>query len=344
MSTTDGYFDETLLLNRIARVSAMGANSRLNADNQAWFNTVRAIAENNRWQFGELMRSDKDVTVQGIYTHLCANNAGDYTADNYCTQTCGEPSTNAKNFTMPTPIFDCFTLNENIGRTNEINMDELFMTSRMGVERNLLQLLSQRIISTVIEPNLGVNAYTLGKGTINGTDTEFASAYWNANLVPEIMQTAMRNKFNDYYLLDSGLLYNSMMMANFNRGNANGSGDFAAFGALKYYADTFNIDAVNTPDRVMYIIEPNAIGFMTKSHLPNITQTAPKQVAADEWRWSESSMMFPNISFDVHMTIACDPLTDQKVTTYKYILRWGAWINPTGCDTTNTGILRTVCV
>jgi len=343
MSTTAGYFDETLLVSRVVRAQVMGADARLKADSQAWFATLKAVKENNRWQFGELSRSDKDITVQAIYAHLCADNAAPYTSDAYCTQTCGQPSTNAKTFTLNTPIYDCFSLYNSVGRTNEINMDELWATSRIAVDKNLLQLASQNLISAVIEPNLGVSTY-FGKGVQNGHEMQFNSAYFTASLVPELMQIAVRNKFNDFYLLDSGLLYNAIQAAKFNAGNANGAGDALAFGTLKYYADLYNIDLVNTPDRVMYMIEPNAIGFLNRANNANITKAAPVQVAADEWRWSEESVLMPGIVYDVHMTIACDPASDEKITTYKYIMRGGAWVNPTGCDSDNTGILRLACV
>jgi hypothetical protein len=234
-------------------------------------------------------------------------------------------------------------MNEAVFRGNELDLDEVWAEARIKIEKNLLELLSQRLITDVIEPNLGVNLYTTGKGVVAGTQTNFIPAYWNASIVAELARTAVMNKMNQQFLLDSGLLYNQIITAQFNAGNADGVGANAMFKSLRYYHDLFNLNAVHAPDQVMYMIERGAIGVFTKTHLANITEAKPKQVAGEEWRWSENSILMPGFVLDVHLTIGCDPLTDEKVWTYKYILRWGGFVNPTACTPTNTGLLKMVC-
>jgi len=342
MSTLAGVFSETLLQAARAKAEVMAMDARLIADTKPWTETVRAIMENTKMKFGELTNSQKDYTVEVEYSHLCTNDAGDYTSENYCATTCGEPSTNIKEFTADTPIFKCFTIKRGTLRGNDFNFEELYAQARIMAERYLLELLAQRTIA-VIEANLGANQFTTGKGTVLGTNTTFASAFWSASLVPELMQTAVRNKFESFYLLDSGLLYNAIQAAAINSGNANGSGDARAFGMLKYYADLYNIDIVNTPDRVMYMIDSNAIGLTSKTRLPNITKASPEYYGGDEWRWSENGLIIPGLVYDIHRNIACDTETDEKNETFKVILRPITAVNPTGCDSDVTGLLKMLC-
>ena len=343
MSTTAGYFSETNLQAQRAFAETLMMDGRLKAENEPWFTSLKAILENQTMRFGALTRSDKDFTMEVEYAHFCQNNAGVYTSAQYCASVANEPSTNIKTFTLPAPLYDGFKLRQSVERSNDFDLQQLYATSRLGVERNLLQLLSQTIIANAIEGNLGDNVHTSGKGVVAGTVTSINSAYWNANLVPDLMQTATRNKFKRPYILDSNNLYNAVMAAQINAGNANGSGDARAFGLLKYYADLFNIDVINPADKVTYMIESDAIGVTSKSNLPNITKANPKQVSANEWRWSEPMLLEPRLVLDVHYQIECDTATDEKVESYKFILRYISAVNPTGCDGGNTGILKMVC-
>ena len=51
MSTTNGYFDETLLLKRVARANALGQDGRLIADTIPFMETIKAVTENSTMQF-----------------------------------------------------------------------------------------------------------------------------------------------------------------------------------------------------------------------------------------------------------------------------------------------------
>ena len=343
MSTTAGYFDETLLLNRIAKASALGMDGRLKAANEPNFAALAAVLDNTTMQFGPLMESGKDHVLQLVYPHFCGNTAGPYTSDNYCTQTCGEPSTNTTIITVPTPNFECFTIKHAVGRANEIDNMELYMEARIGAERNLLELETQYGIAA-LENALGTNVYA-GKGTVAGDTTTIGAAYWNSGMIPELIRTAIMNKFKDWYLIDSGLLWNQMALAKQNSGNANGAGDDAGFNSIasRYYVDFFNMAAVLGAEQAMYMIDKSAIGLAYKTFYPGVDKSRPVQVAADEWRWSEPSMFHPKVVWDVHYTIAFDSTTDQKVETYKLIARHVAAVNPTGCSGTNTGVLKLAC-
>lgn len=342
MSTTNGYFDETLLLKRVARANALGQDGRLIADTIPFMETIKAVTENSTMQFGELRDSGKDKTVQVIYTHHCGIVADNYGSDDYCAFNGTQGSTNSKDMVMPAPIFAEFAVNSNIGRTNEIDTVELYMTSAKMAEKAIVEKLAKIIIAK-IEASAGTNQYTGGKGTVAGAVTTIPSAYWNSSLVPDLMHTAIINKFASPYFLDSGILWNQIYMSQLNANNANGSGDATAFKTLKYYADLKLINEVNTPDKVMYMIDANTIGVTSKTQLPNINEGNMFQVASDEWRWSQPMMLLPGFTLDVHYKIACDTATDQKVEKYKFILRYGVFTVPTGCETAVTGIIKMKC-
>ena len=351
MSTTAGYFDETLLLNRIARAQALGAAGRLEADLKPFWETVRGVLDNTTMSFGDLIKNDKDYTLQVIYNHFCGESAEDGDVTEMCTPSCTEPSTNTKLWNLNIPIHKCFSLDYNVGRTNEMNNIEQYITARKAVEKMLIQTLAQRLIA-IIENNIGVNAYTDGKGVVAGTTTTFNAAYWNSSLISELERTAIENKFMDPWYLDSGLLWQHIRNAQFNGGNANGVGDAAAFGSIanKYYADFYNMRHVHDTDRVMYMIDKGVIGLTSKSNLRGVDELVAgggllqgSYFGGDQWRWSEPMMAIPGLILDVHRNISCSAVTGDKVETFDFWLRWIAPVVPTGCTTTNTGILKMVC-
>lgn len=350
MSTTAGYTDETLLVKRQAKAKALGMANRLDADAIAFMETVRAIKDNTTMTFSELMRSDKDVQVQVNYGHYCGESADAYDADEACDPTCTEPSTNAKTITAPTPIHKCFSIDWTKYRANEIDAVDQYMESRVMTEKMIYQTLSQQLVAQ-LELNLGTNLYTTGKATVAGTTNTINAAYWNATLIPDLKRTAMRNKFTNPVYLDSGLLWNQMFAAKMNAGNANGVGDAAMFNSIagSYYADIYNIDIVNTPDLVMYMFDKGVIGLDSKSIEVGFDRllTNPggildaAYVGNDQWRWSEPSILDNRFVLDVHRIVTCKG--DAKVEKFDIILRPVWFIAPTGCTTTNTGILKFTC-
>lgn len=351
MSTTAGYMDETLLQARIAKAQALGVDGRLQADFNPFMETVRAVLENTTMSFGELTRNDKDLEVKVIYNHFCGESADDFDVTEACTPSCTEPSTNTKSFTLPTPIHKCFSLDYNVGRTNELDNADQYITSRKAAEKMIMQTLAQRLIA-LIELNLGVNVYTGGKGTVAGITTTINPAFWNSGIISEFMRTAIENKFNEPYYIDSGILWQQMANAKFNQNNANGSGDAAAFNSImgKYYADFYNMKQIHDTDHVLYMIEKGSIGLTSKSNLRGVDELVAgggilqgSYFGGDQWRWSEPSMLVPGLILDIHRNITCSAVTGDKVETFDLILRWIASTVPTGCSGTNTGFLKFLC-
>jgi hypothetical protein len=351
MSTTAGYFLETALLNKIAKASAIGTDGRLKADFIPFFETVKAIKENSTMQFGPLLDAGKDEQLQVIGNHFCGEGADDFTEADACTPTCTEPSTNSWLMTVPTAIHKCFTIDFNEARGNElVNMDA-YITARAATEKMLLQELSQRLIA-FIEANIGDSVWT-GKGTTTpGAGTTYIPAYWNSGIISEFMRMAIMNKFQNPMYLDGGILWQQMANAKFNAGNANGAGDASAFNSImgSYYADLYNVMQTLQTDQVMYMIEKGAVGLDTKSHL----EYADEMVASgnfldrayygnDQWRWKEKMMLYPQFTIDVHRKIVCGGTKGKKTESFDLILRPVYAVNPNGCDTNNTGIIKLLC-
>jgi len=119
--------------------------------------------------------------------------------------------------------------------------------------------------------------------------------------------------------------------------NANGKGDWAMWAGLQPYWDMFNIDTVNTPDLKAYLISMGSIATGSKNLNPDIPVTM-----FDMTKYTMTSQ-FLGIKYDVFYNNACSGT--QKMHTHNYTVRAKAdiWLNPAGCEQTNTGILSFKC-
>ena len=187
----------------------------------------------------------------------------------------------------------------------------------------------------VMNANLGVNEYTTASGwTVSGTSTTIEASQWDSTAIFGRFQIAARkNRFNNPFLLSGENLYQLAYMARTSNGNGEGKGDFVRINEMPIYNDIFNVDEVNDPSLLTYMVERGTFAFASKGYYP----TAPETLNGNFQRFSIRNRFFPSLIHDVETLVDCSSGVWKQ--HWKVIPRYKLFLNPTGCTATRTGVL-----
>lgn len=187
----------------------------------------------------------------------------------------------------------------------------------------------------VVNANLGVNTYNNGGNwTIAGTTNTVPAAEWeNTSFMGKLQIMARKARFNNPFLLSGENLYQLAYMARTSSANGEGKGDAVRIGEMPLYNDIWNVDDVNDPDLLTYMIERGALAFLSKGYYP----TTPETLNGNFQRFSLANRFFPALIHDVETLTDCTSGVWKQ--HWKVIPRYKVEINPTGCTATRTGIL-----
>lgn len=314
------------------------ADNRTKIDYVAEAEVARRVLENQTATFTELT-GDKDRDVSVKWLNACAITVQDCTDD--CTISGPELEGACQNYRLERCKESPFSVNLLLEqRTSLYENKEKIAKGLMKAKKALDEYIA-RVVVQEIDSFAGVNAHT-SNFTVSGTDTLIPSSAWTSGLAAYWMLVKMKNKFNAPWLLSGENLFMSNMNAMWNSGNADGKGDAARAGVLPIYFDVFNVDTTLTPDKKTFMIEKGAVALISKAQFGAYTAASPLDLGKHGLRWSEPSMNLPGIVYDVIYDTTCanSEITGAwKVKAFKF----DTFLNPTGCTTTNTGVLSFSC-
>lgn len=278
----------------------------------------------------------KDLTAEVEWLNACE--IVDEACTN-CDEGGNELSTNVKTYTMDLCRQVAFTVKEYDMLTNDFDTEMQIAKGFLKADKEISEWLVQQWIA-FFNTNKGRNVATAAPGTargcISGFDTYINAPYWNAELMGYFAKAQSLNRFTNPYLLSGSNLFESSMIANFNAGNADGKGAQAMFGSMPINFDIVNVDTVNSPDLITYMIQPGTYAIANKAYYN------PTPITYDFGkRWSIKSQFLPGFEYDVHYSNVCE--NDFANHKFKVKLKSGIFINPEACDDENTGILTFVC-
>lgn len=336
MSITAGVFNETLLANIQYKIDEIWADAIQKQDYVAHVGPVNAILANQTAYISDLKQMRKDPTVEVGWINACE--VVDEACE-VCTIDGPELSTNIEEKQLTTCRQAPFQVEEGIFHTNLFDPAEIIAKGFLRAMKEMDEFWAQTLVA-FLNAALGVNSVTVGKGTVSGTGTYILPAFWDANLMSYFARVAASNLFVNPYLVSGNLLYESVWNANYERGQAGDESRALKYGSMPIYFDLFNIDSVNDPDLMMYMLHRGAIAFAAKAYYP---ETVTKYM--DQWRWSIPSKNIPGLRYDVHYSDTCNSqgTYDFMTFNYKLVTNGDFFLNPTGCDATRTGVLGFYC-
>lgn len=340
MSTLAGAFDETILNDIRVKADEIGLNDRIMQQLIPQFEVLKAIQAVQTANLTPLFRSrpngdggSKKLGVEIWWDNYCAQAVAE-TFD--CSITCDKASTNAQTYDITKEYYidGCFS------QVDYIDNDSVMMDAIgkffISADAKLIEALAAYAVA-VINTNKGTNALTTGKGVVSGTDTYIIPGYWNSTLLAYLYRVAVINKFTNPVLLSGSNLMEDWYIANANMDNEGKKDQKNLFNIMRSYFDPFNVDSVNTPDLYSYLLSTGSMAMANITVYPDsVTQWGSDKV------YTMASKFLPGIKYDVMYKAECDSGALYK-HSFKVMLRADIFVNPSGCDQTNTGILSFIC-
>lgn len=298
--------------------------------------TIEAIRKEQTAVLAPLENSDKDNTVRIAWIKDC-----DETIE-ACTDECSVGGPEAETACDVHELDLCrkvgFTVREKVFRTSMFTKEEVIAKQMLRKMKLLDEWLNDQMITT-INANVGVNAFTTGKGTVAGFTTTIPAAYWNASLFSYFIMAAKKNKFADAFLLSGDNLYEAWWNAQMNKVQPNDAADILKMDSFRKYFDIQALDALLSPDKKTFLIDRGALAFVIKAYWP----TSPVEFnGSGLTKYSVPSKNLPGVMYDVTVTDRC--VDNEMFYDFSIQFKAGMFINPKGCNLNNTGILEFKCV
>lgn len=338
-----GQFSCALLADVQLSADAIWANAAKNKDYIGKVGALQAIRDNQTVRLSELEDPDKNKTVKLYWVQNCDDTTSECTDE--CTITGIEPEASCQSMTLDICRNSTFTIEEKGFRAIAPTFEEAVAISMLRKMKSLDEWLAKQMVSK-LDAFKGVNAYSGGKGVVAGFETNVNPAYWNASLMSYIALVAEKNKMFSPYVLSGTNLFEAYWQTNMNGGNADGKGAQNMFQSLNFYFDVFNIDSQLTPDQSTFLIDRNAVAFVSKAFY-NWNAGSPE---AEKWggpgstvgmKYSVASKNLPGVMYDVTYKIRC--ASNKVYHDWNLQFNGGIFRNPLGCDLNNTGIIKLNC-
>lgn len=330
-----GVFTPANLLAVKAKATELWNDSQLQPDYVANVGALQAIKQEQTAILTPLQEAEKDNTLIIDWLQDCDETIEEDPADD-CVVGGEEGEAGNKTYALNINFRSGFTIDEKKFRTIRYSKEEMVAKHMLRKMKAMDEFLTRKAIA-VIEANLGVNQHTLSsQGTIVGTDTYIPPSQWDGNLMGYFSQAAIMNRMPNPYLLSGGNLYQATWQAEMNNLNADQKDQKAKMSAIRKYHDLWNIDQVNSPERVTYMINRGALAVANKVYFG----TSPVEYK-DDTRYSMASKNLPWLAYDVVYKNACVGNTIKH--HWSFYVKAGIFTNPTGCDAERTGMLRFLC-
>jgi hypothetical protein len=333
MSTTAGVFSETLLQNQFVRADEIRFDDRINKQFIPRAEVVKAIMALQTADIRLLSTRDKNVTMEVWWDNFCGMAVRECVP---CDVGGTKGSTNTKTYTLQKCKEVAFSVNANDFIDNYANMENHIAKQMLTAEKLLAEYVAQTWVA-VLNANAGINQLDGFQGVVAGTETTIDPAYWTPEILAYFMQVIDQNQFTDPSMITGSLLLQQSIVAAMNSGNADGKGAANMFNNMNIFWDQTNVDGVNSPDKLLYLVSKGAVAMGSKAFYPGTWTDIGSQIKG----MSNENRFIPGLAQDWSYKTTCD--NDLTLHEYKVKLTWDAFVNPAGCDEENTGILVFKC-
>lgn len=339
-SIVGGVFDETTLRTLRVRAEALMLDGRIRQQFIPKIGVVDGLRSLQTAQIIPRLTQIKEADGRNkrYDVEIMWDNACDIVCDDnvVCDFPSTKLSTNTQQYSLGFVKSAGFVVSEMDYIDNEFNAAEAIAKGIAKSDKELVECYARYCVS-VLEANKGVNQMGTGsKGVVVGADTYVAPAYWDAKLMAYFARVAQLNRFSNFAIISGSNLYEEYFTIQKMLADANGKGNAALMDTFNIFFDLFNIDAVNTPDLVTYLVAQGAPAIASRAYNPPTMQT----IGATQ-RWQVRSQFIPELVYDAFYAASCED--DLVKHEFKFKLTADLFINPEGCEANNTGILTMIC-
>jgi hypothetical protein len=335
MSTTAGYFDETILTDIRVKADEIMFDDRIKQQFVPDVDIFKAISAVQTATVYPSKARNKIVGVDVMWQNVCGQSAETNVT---CEIGGAKSSTNIKDYDLSFERMVKFTEDEADFIDNEFDIETAIAKDLLNADKTMAEAFAVYCVGR-INTFKGVNTLgTNGKGVVDGTDTYILPAYWDATLAAYLKRVEKSNKITAPAYASGQNLFEQMFVAEAKRSNADGKGDAILYNGMRFYFDLVNIDAVNSTDLVTYMLSSGSLALASRNLNPDV----PEVVNGVFTRYTMNSKFIPNMKYDVFYDNDCTT-NDLIQHNFKIKLVADLFNNPTGCDDHNTGVLSFIC-
>ena len=341
MSTIPGVFTETQLLQLRAKAAELMFDDRIKQQFIPQIGVIEGVraaqtAQVLNARFNQIKDSTgktKKYDVELVWDNACGIEAEDCTV---CDFGGDKLSTNAQLYSLGFCKEVKFSVDEYDYVDNELDAMLAIAKGLLRADKELVEAYAAYVVA-VLGANKGVNMMGTGsKGVVSANDTYILPAYWDAKLMAYFMRVAQLNRFTSPTLISGSNLFEEYLVIAQLMADANGKGNAALLKAMPIFFDLFNIDTINSPDLVTYMLSQGSVAMASRAYNPvNVETTQTFK------RWSKVSEFVPELKYDLFYESVCS--NDMVKHSFKTKLTADLFVNPEGCEATNTGILTFLC-
>lgn len=334
-SPTAGTFTCAELVKIMVGIDRVWRDNQTNTDFISYAKTVEIIKQKQTAQFPQLENSEKDETVRVFWVTDCNTSIAE--CDDDCEVGGPELEARCKDYTLDICRKAGFTVREKTFRKLNVSRDEVVAKGMLKRMKELDEFLAQQMVAK-LNAFAGVNQFE-GIGSIASSgDTYVSASFWTADLAGYFQQVAMMNKLSGAYMLHGNNLYSIGWQAQFNNLNQDQKDQLAKMQSIQQFWDPFNIDSVNSPAKISYMISQGAVAFVNKAYYPS---SPVEYLGAGQLRYSVQSKGLPGVFYDVVYTNRCEG--NEIYHDFTLYVTAGIFQNPFGCNEDVTGVLRFIC-
>jgi hypothetical protein len=336
MSTTAGAFTETVLNDIRVKADELMFDDRIKLQFTPQIDILKAIQAVQTAQitpkFMQLKQSNggsKKYDVEVEWENACEIVAQDCTV---CEIDGEKLSTNLQHYSLDLCKEVAFHVDEYDYVDNDFDFVTAFAKGFLRADKQLAEALAAYAVA-VLNTNKGVNVFAGAPGVVSGSDTYLTAPYWGPGLMAYLMQVKTMNQFTNPILASGANFFQDYFIVNKQSGNVNA----LLYGTFPIFFDQFNIDTVNTPTLITYMISQGALALGNRTYNPAMEIND----GANWKRWTVPSKLVPGITYDGFYKQSCS--NDLIKHDFKYKMTADVLVNPAGCTATNTGILTFIC-
>ena len=329
----------------LERANSRWPNNRIMAGQMPEIDVLRSILEN---QTADIRNFGLPLEQASYITWLL--NCGQEVET--CATDCDFDGASSSTFNQTARIDQCIqnTVSEkyDVWYNNEFGMMDALGAGIMRTMKDHIDYIAQYSVA-VINANAGVNI-SVGKSgwTISGNRTIIPADEAESTLIyGPLMRQAKRNHMVAPYLLSGEALAQLQYAAETNGGNADGKGDALRANQFRKYFDYVNIDEVNDPDYLFYMIDRGTYAFGSKGYWPRVSQGATRVNASNPLgaqqfttgllRFSMPNEWVPQVIHDIEVQDSC--VSGAYQANVRITTRYKTLPAPVGCTATDTGTL-----
>lgn len=300
-------------------------------------------------RFEALQDPSKDRTMKVFWTEVCAKDSDDCPTD-YCSIDGVQGGASCQEYEIDQCVsVEGYQVNSRFLRTSELTFDEVLSPGYTQMILSVENQLSRKVLDHLCD-NAGVNQDTLGPWTISGDTTYIPATGWNPEMMAYLEVALRMNRLRAGNLLATQFLMAQWLNYQAKTTNPDGQANLRMMG--RFGTPTFDLyqmaQALGTCEGTasaqgMFMYSPDSSALVVKSEFLEYGAEGLRIPGSNGQETRRYAVRGLNLPIWIDMIYQRECSGKDIIHTWKPFINYGLFLNPMGCNTDTTGILKFIC-